>query len=150
MLAAEFRYLGFVVAVVGVVGLSTFASLEISHTQHLPFWAFATIWFAMQAGSVAIWLWLRRLAERRLKPLEPAMHGPETQQPQARYAPIVVSISCLAANAYVILSCIRYMNATHQIGLDAFVASTLATIFYVYLGLRSRFPKTNTTIDPAA
>jgi hypothetical protein len=78
------------------------------------------------------------------------MLAAERPQPQARYAPLVISGIILVSYVVSIASRIQYMNGTHwRVGLDSFVASTLGAIFFMYLALRSYIPKSNAEIDPA-
>jgi hypothetical protein len=153
VVAVELRYLASMVAIAGMFALSIGIAIAIGVSAHLPDWATVSLAFALIAGSVllAVTVWLREVAAKRRATPEPTMLGPESPQPQARYAPLVISGIVLVSYVVSIASRIQYMNATHwRIGLDSFVASTLGAIFFMYLALRSYVPKSNTKIDPAA
>jgi hypothetical protein len=140
------------VAIAGMFALSIGIAIAIGVSAHLPDWATVSLAFVLIAGSVllGVMMWFRAVAARRRATPEPAMLAAERPQPQARYAPLVISGIILVSYVVSIASRIQYMNGTHwRVGLDSFVASTLGAIFFMYLALRSYIPKSNAEIDPA-
>lgn len=152
MLAVEFRYLASIASIAGALVLAVGIAIGIGVPAHMPTWAIVSAAFVLIAASgfLATMSWLRRTAARDPAVHESATLEPQTPQPRARYAPMLVSAVVIVLFAFTISSRIQEMNATHwRIGLDSFVASTLTGLFFIYLSLRSYGPNSNRKVDPA-